>query len=105
MERLRYLEAPSGISMVHAAASLSNYRDTRVAVTLKHPFSLWISASGYTVLQSTTGAALSRVLLAIKNDLTYMEPTTPPDETNEYVAVTVKAVYPFGRIYSTSCGI
>lgn len=50
-----------------------------------------IRLSGYTVLQSRTGEALSRVLLAIRNDLTYMEHTLPPDDTNEYVTATIKS--------------
>lgn len=38
---------------------------------------------------STTGAALSRILHATGNDLTYMENSTPADEPNEYVMVTI----------------
>ncbi|KAH9382460.1 hypothetical protein HPB48_000696 [Haemaphysalis longicornis] len=43
------------------------------------------------LVKSGTGEAASRVLLATSNDLTYVQHALPPDDTNEYITVTIKS--------------
>lgn len=49
-----------------------------------------IRISGYTVLRSLTGVEMSRVLMAVRNDLTIIEHGLSPDARNEYVAATLR---------------
>lgn len=49
-----------------------------------------IRFSGYTVLRSLTGLETSRVLVALRNDLTIIEHSLPPNASNEYVAASVR---------------
>lgn len=51
-----------------------------------------IRLSGYTVLQSTTGTDLSKVLLAIRKDVNFIQHPIPTDPHNEYVAATLKCM-------------
>lgn len=46
--------------------------------------------SGHQVVHSLRGRSPSRVLVAIRKDLTYISHSLTPDATNEYVALTVK---------------
>lgn len=46
--------------------------------------------SGYEVFYSTRGTAPSRVLVAVRKDLSYISHALPPDANNEYVALTAK---------------
>ncbi|KAH7938892.1 hypothetical protein HPB52_002131 [Rhipicephalus sanguineus] len=49
-----------------------------------------IRLSGYTITVSPTGVDTSRVLLAVRNDLTFNVHRISADASNEYAAVTVK---------------
>lgn len=46
--------------------------------------------SGYEIFHSPRGIDPSRVMLAIRKDLTYINHSVPPNRTNEYVAATVR---------------
>lgn len=46
--------------------------------------------SGYSLYRSLTSSENSRVLLAIRNDLTFLVQNVEPDDSNEYVAATVR---------------
>lgn len=48
-----------------------------------------VRISGYSLLESTTDINRSRVLLAIRNDLSFVVHSVPQDSSNEYVAATV----------------
>lgn len=49
-----------------------------------------VRISGYALYRSQTGTEQSRVLLAVRSDLTCVLHNVPPDVSNEYVAATVK---------------
>lgn len=49
-----------------------------------------IRLSGYAVLRSSTGVAKTRVLLCVRNDLTFMQHNLPPNALNELAAITVR---------------
>lgn len=49
-----------------------------------------VRISGYELFHSQRGTGLSRVLLGIRKDLTYVEHTLSPNDTNEYIAVTIR---------------
>ncbi|KAL1487390.1 hypothetical protein MTO96_008014 [Rhipicephalus appendiculatus] len=49
-----------------------------------------IRLSGYTITVSSTGTDISRVLLAVRNDLAFNVHRISADVSNEYAAVTVK---------------
>lgn len=46
--------------------------------------------SGYEIFQSSSGALLSRVLLEVRRDLTYLPHDFAPDPANEYVIATIQ---------------
>lgn len=46
--------------------------------------------SGYEVLQSVRRNGLSRLMLSVRTELTYVVHPIPPHSTNEYVCVTIK---------------